>query len=124
MSLLVLTNSTTSININPPETVVLKVGLTPAGAKGDPGDAGPPGIQGDPVPITTILGQSTTEAVSQKLLTDELSTTNGKVTTLEGVSGKFKNVLDNAVISIWIGTQAELDAIAVKDAAVMYMVKA
>jgi len=74
--------------------------------------------------VTQVTGQSTTEAVSQKLLTDELSTTNGKVTALEGTSGTIKNGMDNTTLTIWVLTQAQLDAIAVKDDAVIYMVKA
>lgn len=40
------------------------------GAKGDTGPQGIQGIQGPPVPVAQVLGQSTTDAVSQKLLTD------------------------------------------------------
>ncbi len=82
------------------ETVVIEVGRTPAGArgehgiqgeKGDKGEVGDRGLQGaqglqgiqgikgdkgDPVPITTTLGQSQTQAVSQKLLTDKINDMN------------------------------------------------
>lgn len=46
------------------------------GLRGPKGDTGPQGIQGikgeqgPPVPVSQVLGQSTTDAVSQKLLTD------------------------------------------------------
>lgn len=49
------------------------------GLKGDTGakgEQGIQGIQGIAVPITTTLGQSSTQAVSQKLLTDEIANMN------------------------------------------------
>jgi hypothetical protein len=42
-------------------------------------------FKGDPVTITTTLGQSTTEAVSQKLLTDVLGDIDTALTNLNGV---------------------------------------
>lgn len=48
MSLLVLTNNTSSININPPEVITLEIGLTPAGARGQQGIQGEQGEKGDP----------------------------------------------------------------------------
>lgn len=94
MSLLVLTNNTSSININPPEVITLEIGLTPAGARGlqgEQGEQGEQGIQGvkgdkgDPVPITTTLGQSQTQAVSQKLLSDVLGDIDSALTNINGV---------------------------------------
>lgn len=122
MSLLVLTNNTSSLSVQPPTTVTLKVGLTPAGSQGIQGIQGVAGSDAT-IDIVQTTGTSTTSVPSQKLLTDQLSGTNDRVTTLETASGTFKNVNDNSTVRIWIGTQAELDAIAVKDAAVMYMVK-
>ena len=58
------------------ETVVIEVGRTPAGARGQQGIQGIKGDKGDPVPITTTLGQSQTQAVSQKLLTDKINDMN------------------------------------------------
>lgn len=107
--------------------VVVKVGRTPAGAKGekgdkgdaftyadftpeqlavfkgDKGDKGNPftyadfmpeqlaalkgdkGDKGDAVPITTTLGQSETQAVSQKLLTDVLGDIDAALSAINGV---------------------------------------
>lgn len=71
--------------------VVLKVGETPAGTKGDPfvySDFTPEqlaALKGDPAPIATTLGQSDTQAVSQKLLTDMLGDIETVLTNLNGV---------------------------------------
>lgn len=91
------------------ETVVIEVGRTPAGAKGqqgiqgEQGEKGDPflytdftaeqlavlkgekGDKGDPVPITTTLGQSQTQAVSQKLLSDVLGDIDNALTNINGV---------------------------------------
>lgn len=75
------------------------------------------------VQVTQVTGQSTSLAVSQKLFTDEKVSTGNKVAALETANGTFKNIKDNVTLSMWVGTQTELDAIAVKDAAVIYMVK-
>lgn len=59
----------------------------PQGLKGDKGDTGPQGIQGiqgPPVPVSQALGQSTTDAVSQKLLTD---TVGNLATVLDRING-------------------------------------
>ena len=58
------------------ETVRLQVGITPAGAKGEKGDS---------VPIANSLGQSDTQAVSQKLLTDTLGDIDSILTQINGV---------------------------------------
>lgn len=88
---------------NASERAVIQVGKTPAGdnglrgLKGEQGDAfiyadfkpeqllALKGEQGDPVPITTTLGQSATQAVSQKLLTDVLGDIDTALTNLNGV---------------------------------------
>ena len=88
------------------ETVVVEVGRTPAGARGqqgiqgEQGEKGDPflyadftaeqlaalkGAKGDPVPITTTLGQSQTQAVSQKLLSDVLGDIDDALTIINGV---------------------------------------
>lgn len=88
------------------ETVVIEVGRTPAGARGkqgiqgEQGEKGDPflyadftaeqlaalkGDKGDPVPITTTLGQSQTQAVSQKLLSDVLGDIDSALTNINGV---------------------------------------
>ncbi|MFK4001702.1 hypothetical protein ACI2I3_10180 [Psychrobacter namhaensis] len=98
MSVLVLTKDN--------KTVTLKVGRTPAGARGrqgvqgEQGEKGDPflytdftteqlaalkGEQGDPVPITTTLGQSDTQAVSQKLLTDVLGDIDTALNNINGI---------------------------------------
>lgn len=68
----------------------------PKGDKGETGDVGPQGIQGEtgpqgiqgiqgpPVPVAQELGQSTTDAVSQKLLTD---TVGNLATVLDRING-------------------------------------
>ena len=87
------------------ETVVIEVGRTPAGARGqqgiqgEQGEKGNPflyadftaeqlaalkGDKGDPVPITTTLGQSQTQAVSQKLLTDKINDMNTLIGDIDG----------------------------------------
>lgn len=131
MSLLVLTNNTSLLSVQPPTTVKLKVGLTPAGVQGiqgDKGDKGEQGIQGvagsdATIDIAQTTGTSTTSVTSQKLLTDELISTNARVDSLEADNGTFKNIKDNVTLRMWVGTQAELDAIVVKEATVIYMVK-
>lgn len=109
MSLLVLTNNTSSININSPEVITLEIGLTPAGARGqqgiqgeqgEKGDTGLNGAKGDQgiqgergekgetgstPPITSTYGQSTTEAVSQKLLTDAVGDIESLLININGV---------------------------------------
>lgn len=127
MSLLVLTNNTSSININPPEVITLEIGLTPAGARGLHGLQGEQGEKGDPFlyadftaeqlallkgeaftyadftpeqisalkgdkgetgstpPITSTYGQSATEAVSQKLLTDAVGDIESLLISINGV---------------------------------------
>jgi len=67
---------------NSSKKAVIQVGKTPAG---DRGLRGFTGEQGNPVPITTTLGQSATEAVSQKLLTDVLGDIDNVLTALNGV---------------------------------------
>ena len=91
------------------ETVVVEVGRTPAGARGQQGiqggqgEKGDPflyadftaeqlaalkgdkGDKGDPVPIATTLGQSQTQAVSQKLLSDVLGDIDNALTYINGV---------------------------------------
>lgn len=88
------------------ETVVIEVGRTPAGARGqqgiqgEQGEKGDPflyadftaeqlaalkGDKGDPVPITTTLGQSQTQAVSQKLLSDVLGGIDSALANINGV---------------------------------------
>lgn len=56
----------------------------PQGPQGDTGPQGPQGIQGPPVPVAQVLGQSTTDAVSQKLLTD---TVGNLATVLDRING-------------------------------------
>lgn len=56
----------------------------PQGPKGDTGPQGIQGIQGPPVPVAQVLGQSTTDAVSQKLLTD---TVGNLATVLDRING-------------------------------------
>lgn len=59
----------------------------PQGLKGDTGPQGIQGIKGDkgdPVPVAQVLGQSTTDAVSQKLLTD---TVGNLATVLDRING-------------------------------------
>lgn len=58
--------------------------IGPQGSKGDTGPQGPQGIQGPPVPVAQVLGQSTTDAVSQKLLTD---TVGNLATVLDRING-------------------------------------
>lgn len=55
------------------------------GPQGIQGEKGDQGIQGPSVPITISLGQSDTEAVSQKLLTDILGDIETALITLNGV---------------------------------------
>lgn len=47
MSLLVLTNNTSLLSVQPPTTVKLKVGQTPAGVQGVQGEQGLQGEQGE-----------------------------------------------------------------------------
>lgn len=56
----------------------------PQGPKGDTGPQGIQGIQGPKVPVAQVLGQSTTDAVSQKLLTD---TVGNLATVLDRING-------------------------------------
>lgn len=56
----------------------------PKGDKGDTGIQGIQGIQGPQVPVAQVLGQSTTDAVSQKLLTD---TVGNLATVLDRING-------------------------------------
>lgn len=57
-----------------------QIGDTDTGIKAQ----GPQGIQGRPVPVAQVLGQSTTDAVSQKLLTD---TVGNLATVLDRING-------------------------------------
>ena len=63
---------------------VIKVGKTSAGDRGFRGFTGEQGIQGSAVPITTTLGQSTTQAVSQKLFTDTVGNIEATLTAING----------------------------------------
>lgn len=62
----------------------LKGETGPQGPKGDTGPQGIQGTQGPPVPVAQVLGQSTTDAVSQKLLTD---TVGNLATVLDRING-------------------------------------
>lgn len=72
--------------------VFIKIGTTPAGMKGG---------EGGGASVTNVLGQSTTLAASQKLLTDNLFETNQK-TLLESLTEasdilSFTDILDEAL---------------------------
>lgn len=77
---------------NNPKKVFIKIGSTPAGMKGE---------EGGGAYVTNVLGQSTTLAASQKLLTDNLFETNQKAL-LESLTEasdilSFTEILDEAL---------------------------
>ena len=75
-----------------------------------------------PTVVTNEQGQSTTSAVSQKLLTDSiLSINNALVGKSDGST--IVNQRDGLAYKEWVGTQAQYNAIVTKDAKTKYLVK-